>query len=258
MIPEPGPREATLYFWYLCMADFGLEVTNDGGTIQIDSVNVNFEVIATGSTAGPASGFTINSISFTSCPNPPMVFVRTTGSGYTYFVSWILSGSNYVGAKFLVLGNITVNYFVAAPQITSSSDTWGLHIFNAAGAKVFDSGKPYLKIIDAFRIGSADGFGGITFSGGTFSHATTPQPYYCLGGGNSYILDDGSDLWQCGPAVQSNGTSSVVIDKTVVDTISVPGSSLGYSITANISSSFQHRGEDSIFQIPVIVGALGV
>lgn len=176
---------------------YGLSVQSSSGDIQIDQDFRNFQVIAEGTGATIASGSLSNyyEITFTATANPPLICTRST----TYAVfcpTLIKDGSgNYHKARIYsyatLVSSVTFDWFVAAPLDALSGDAWGMQVFDATGAKVFDSGAKYLRILDVvpFDLGAFEtgaGLGG----GGTYlpvTHASAAGSYCVLNGLRGFI-----------------------------------------------------------------------
>lgn len=241
------------------MAEFGIQCINDSGLVQIDSSFRNMEIVATGNGAGTQPNFwSYPRISFPACPEPPMLFLKTSGNGYVSFNCWVRSGSNYVGAVIHCWNTIGFSWFLAAPQFAPTSEPWGMHVFDASGKKVFDSARNYLKIVDALRVGVPHPAGGVTYPGASwaaYAHATTPDPYYCLMGGNAHAVLDGDESgtadYTAAACIQSNGTSSVFFGYRLVNWALPAGRFFNPS-----QQPYGLRGSDWFYQAPIIVGTL--
>lgn len=236
------------------MPDFGGRFRGDAGITQIDQNFRNFEILSSGSGVGTSATLVSRvDISFTACPEPPMLFLKTNNNvaGQVAFQNWIKTGANYTGARIIVTGLLSFSWFIAVPAFTLSSDTWGMRVRDSAGKIVFESGKQYLKIIDAVRIGVSNGFDGVKFPvgyPGYVSHAATSDPYYCLGAGNGHIITDSLQVNTFG-TIRNRDSSSVSFSFT--ETIINTGA---YAIYA--STSYNNLANDWIYQVPIIVGIL--
>lgn len=160
---------------------FGLSIQNAAGDYQIDGDFQNHIIAETGSVAGAPAG--INTVVFAGSYLPsrlPLLFGRS--ASHVGFRNWNFSGSNIVGFDIAVMngeGGNTFFWKLAVTPAADSGDTFGLRVFNAAGALVFDAGHEYLKLIDAIAVSFA-GFGT-----GNKAHASATNPYYCLNSGAS-------------------------------------------------------------------------
>lgn len=238
------------------MAEFGGRFKGDAGLIQIDPSYRNFEVLASGIGAGTTAGFWSRvDVSFPACTEPPMLFLRTTNNvwGYVAFQNWNMTGGIFTGARLIVWGVINFSWFIACPAMGKSSDGWGMRVRDASGRIVFDTGKRYLKIIDALRVGVSNGYGGMQMPAGYpgyISHAVTPEPYYCLGGSNGHIRSDEQQTSSFG-AIKSRDAASVEFN--FLEAEINPGAYTSYG-----SSSYLNLGRDWIYEVPIIVGVLSV
>lgn len=256
-----GQRVQTLFCWFSCMSS-GLQIFNSSGNVQIDSGFRNYGIASVHQGSGLQPGFWSNpQISFPAISSPPMLFMRTITANYISFNNWIRSGTNYVGAKLHVFGSGSFEVFVASPT-PGASGSYGLQVFDANGDAVFDSNKRYVKLIDALFIGQPDGFGGMTYPGGSFDsyqHANPggQTPFYCLGGGNGHIEDglvgeQGVAPYSAAACIRSNGPSSVFFGYRLIERVN-PG---GATTFPNASASYANTGSDWIYRAPIAVGVM--
>lgn len=150
---------------------FGLSVQNQNSDIVIDQDYMNHLILASGSYTQAALG--ISEISFTACARPPLVFVNSTARLALY--GYKTTGGQFDKVQIIGDAANTVNYYIAAPGIGASSDSFGLRVFDASGNVVFDSGKDYLKVFDVVGFTTPTDATEITVN-----HASLTTPYYCL------------------------------------------------------------------------------
>jgi hypothetical protein len=237
------------------MANYGARFLGDSGIVQIDTGYRNFEVLASGTGTGTSGTFSRIDITFPSCSQPPMLFLKTDNNttGRVAFQNWNKTGANYTGARIIVHGGLLqFSWFVVSPPLAPSTDSWGMRVYDSSGNVVFDGGKRYLRIIDALRVGNSNGFGGVVLPGGAMSytatHASVSTPYYCLGGGNSHLMaeEEQTSTYMSIRNIDSTSVALVIITTNI--------NSGAYSTFA--SDSFDNTGIDWIYQCPVIVGVL--
>ena len=181
---------------------FGLLAHNDSGDIIIDAAFQNHVIVQSGTTTisapndvGNASlvSFGLPSGSYYNFSLQPLLFVRST-TKYVSFASWHFAGPNGIdGADgFVIIPDsypVTFDWKLVVVPTAQSAETEGIRVFDANSKAVFDSGLPYLSIVDAITISDP--------SLGAFSHAAATTPFYCVtsgymfkndisGAGNSY------------------------------------------------------------------------
>lgn len=186
---------------------YGLSILNQAGEVQIDSAFRNFQIVREGTTGtiSPAGlGWTFN-VLWSGVPTPPLFFARVnpTAGGYVNGLAALTLNRNasglYDGITLMpydfygTQGSFTVDWFVAAPDNNVSGDTWGMQVFDAQAAKVFDSGARYMRISDVVVL-PANIFS-LSYTGSyVFSHAAVTNGFYCLNGVRNF-RDQGSYVW---------------------------------------------------------------
>ncbi|MDR5778769.1 hypothetical protein QCE63_04900 [Caballeronia sp. LZ065] len=141
------------------MADFGLQVFNANGYLQIDSTYANLALRQKGSfvSGGAASSTGWYKASLTVPYGvTPLLAVRPS-SGMCSLISSSVSGSNITYLFYCSASAVTLSYWLFdSPAGIAGSGSYGLIVNNASGVRVFDSRMPYLRILD-FINGSATG-----------------------------------------------------------------------------------------------------
>lgn len=133
------------------MADAGLTVYNDSSTIQIDSTFMNYGLVSKG-----VLTFQIPDASVPS-PTPPKITVTGRNPLIAYrsdiTVSPVRSKSGnsfvfefQVFSKSVQPQTKTIEYFIYDEPV--GQGTYGLQVFDANGKLVFDSSRPYMKVLD--------------------------------------------------------------------------------------------------------------
>lgn len=173
---------------------YGLEVQNSSGDLLIDGNFANFEIIAEGTSTHNGIGLTAYvDIAFPPTSQPPLVFVRSTSYGLAC-ATLLKNGSGLYSSARLYssapFSTFSFDWFVASPAgASSSSDTWGMRVYDAAGDVVFDSGRRYVQFRDVVEID----LGSLVFDTygiAAITHASVADAYYCLPGLRAYIKSD--------------------------------------------------------------------
>lgn len=121
---------------------YGIEILNNAGSLLIDGVSPNYSLLASGSVAAGTA------VSFPSTSVRPLVFIRFNTASRFARISALSSSSvtfqTYDSpsdqGSFSSPVSGTVEYMVFGVASTlSPSGGYGMHVFNAAGALVFDS-----------------------------------------------------------------------------------------------------------------------
>jgi hypothetical protein len=170
------------------MADFGLQLFNSSGNVQIDSTYKNLGLREKGSVVSSSSA-PIGSTGFyyatftTVAGTCPVVAFRSNGTCYLSHST--TSGNSTTYYFSCSAANVTVQYWIFddLANVTLSGN-YGLQVFNAAGGKVFDSRSKYMRIVDLVR-GTNEASNGAMASGFTQSYSGLPavvqgQLYYYL------------------------------------------------------------------------------
>ncbi|BBP95976.1 hypothetical protein BSFA1_11050 [Burkholderia sp. SFA1] len=157
------------------MSDFGLQLFNSSGNLQIDSTFKNLGLREKGTTRSGGSpagnmGWYWATVT-TSVGNAPMIAFRSSSKCYLRYSS--ISGSQ-ITYWFHCLGTgVTVQYWIFDdPSLATLSGNYGLQVFNASGSKVFDSRTKYMRVIDS--ISAAGSSGDALDNGFTRSYSGTP------------------------------------------------------------------------------------
>jgi hypothetical protein len=178
---------------------YGLQVQNSSGDLVIDHDFRNYEIADEGTATHAGTGIAyVKDVTFASSSVPPLVFVRSTAQALAC-VTLIRSGGNYTTARFKAFdpfATFDFDWFIARPIASASADTWGLHVFDASGNRVYDSGRRYLQIRDVVSVNldTLESGTGVNGSGYyPFTHASVSGAFYCLSsmrGFISSILDE--------------------------------------------------------------------
>jgi hypothetical protein len=139
------------------MTDWGLKVYNESGDLQIDGEYRNHHFKSKGTLTvdgltGSNVGATRKEIAFTNCV-APVLAIRSVNSGFicNYLVASIVGTTwtfRLIGNYNTGSGSRDVEYWLFDNINSPSSETWGLRVWDAAGALVYDSGFPPLISVD--------------------------------------------------------------------------------------------------------------
>jgi len=169
---------------------FGLQVQNSGGDVLIDADFRNYEVVAEGTATHVGSGLSaFVDVSFSATNRPPLVFVRSTSFGLGQATMLKSGGGLYNNARLYSeapFNTFGFDWFVAAPVDSQSADAWGMQVFDAAGLKVFDSGRRYLQFRDVVPV-SLQTLAADLDATIDVSHASVSDAYYCLAGLRAFV-----------------------------------------------------------------------
>jgi len=125
------------------MADYGIQVENSSGEIQIDSTYKNYALKQTGST-GVAYGQ--NVIDITDVSSAPIFAAKANSSYYHCLYGLAESGSNYTDAYVDAEGSFTLAWKTFVPGNVQTLPTYGLIIRNSSNEIVFSSADTWLKL----------------------------------------------------------------------------------------------------------------
>lgn len=166
---------------------YGLQVRNAANELVIDDTFANHALAAAGtasvSTYGPwptAAAARVALPSPVAMSRCPLVWGRAAVAGrYCGLAGYEINGSNELAAFYLVRAGSdpnpsAIDWRVTATPAAPSAETYGLRVYDGAGALVFDSGLSYLRIADVSA--SFDP----TDSGDLITHSAIAAPYYCL------------------------------------------------------------------------------
>ena len=143
------------------MADYGLQVRNVDGFLQIDGFYRNHEFWLSGSVYISEYGL----LNFPAQTEPPLIFISATTSPIAFLGYEIDSLGRYVGMRLLCkYGNpVTISYQIFVPQRNTPSTGYGLQVFDESGKLAFDSGKKYLSIKKILSSVGSHGIGNTSF-----------------------------------------------------------------------------------------------
>ncbi len=124
---------------------YGFLAINDDGYVQIDADTPRLSVLSKGSYQGSSMTVTVSFPQPITTTEPPCVFIRPstrTGTELYYGMSILGSAGNWTGFR---ISTRNVSYlpsgkWFAAVFAPTASATYGLRIWNAAAARVYDSG----------------------------------------------------------------------------------------------------------------------
>jgi|GEM_PF-746543 len=124
---------------------YGFLAINDSGYVQIDADTPRLSVLSSGTYQGSSSTVTVSFPQVINTQEPPCVFIRPSTSSGTelyYGMSILGSAGNWTGFR---ISTRNVNFlpsgkWFAAVFAPTASATYGLRIWNAAAARVYDSG----------------------------------------------------------------------------------------------------------------------
>ncbi|MFZ5658778.1 MAG: hypothetical protein ACOY5C_02850 [Pseudomonadota bacterium] len=165
------------------MPSYGTQIFNSGSAVQVDGVYKNFGVHAAGS-ATLADYNTV--VIFPTLPywTSPIVLVHSTKKvAFAGFVKDV--NGNYTGFRCFTEASNTIDYAILVPAdaLPVYSDSHGLLLYDAAGAKIFDSRNRYFNVVDVVTIPlPAD-----ANTPSDFTHASVSNPYYLLGNLNGWV-----------------------------------------------------------------------
>lgn len=156
---------------------FGISITNEAGDIVIDGEYQNHVIAEVGSAMPSVVNF---SGSYDINARQPLVFARCTGD-HIGQIDWLMSGNNVTGFRCAgVNGGVSFDWKLAVRPSGPSADANGMRVFDGSGKVVFDSGLPYLNVVDALS------YNATTFPVQTLTHASAGTPFYCLTTAVSY------------------------------------------------------------------------
>ena len=159
---------------------YGITIYNADGDVQVDGINPNLAVIASGTSSSTITTIYEISISHTAVSVPPVVAVRcnTTGN-YVGYVKHTKSGADYVGIKFTVLGIGSYDYLIAVPFDVLANPTtadYGLYVVNGSDKAVFSSDYKNVLIRDVVAVNVP----AWTSTDVTFNHVAVSNPHFVL------------------------------------------------------------------------------
>ncbi|MDR5825780.1 hypothetical protein [Caballeronia sp. LZ043] len=210
------------------MADFGLQVFNSSGNVQIDSTFKNLglrekgTVVSGGSPSG-GTGWYLATLTV-SAGISPLIAWRSSGKCYLRYST--VSGSSITYYFHCQGAGVSVQYWIFDDLATATlSGNYGLQVFNSAGGLVFDSRTKYMRVVDT--LSSPGGLSGEPMDTGiTRSYGGTPA---VVQGQLRYI-------------VQNNGTGTgnpvTVISVLTLPAVSFSGSSVTWKTDNPATSTF--------------------
>ncbi|MCB2256502.1 hypothetical protein KTQ74_31750 [Pseudomonas chlororaphis] len=126
------------------MASYGLSVVNDNGVVSIDSEYARLCVLQSGTYAGSTS-VSVPFIPAITTQEPPLLFLRPNNNSGSVTVGCSISGSpgNWTGMTISGTANTSISgkYFVGG-FAASPVSSYGMRLWDGAGALIFDSGTP--------------------------------------------------------------------------------------------------------------------
>jgi len=124
------------------MSDYGLQIINSSGEIQIDSVYKNYTLKQSGSTSLSKGG---NAVNITDVSDPP-IFVSKANSVYHHCYGLAESSDDYTDIYSLSEGSFTLYWKTYIPGYVQSLPTYGLIVRNSSNEIVFSSNDTWLKL----------------------------------------------------------------------------------------------------------------
>ena len=158
---------------------FGLEFTNDNGSVLVDSTFVNHQVTQTGTATSTEFDASVPvRFCHVILPTPipisqmPIVFLlAVSGSDFTLFgafrneieggyitgIGWECLRGDHGGSNSMSFP--TVHWLVATPAKTPT-ENWGVRVRNTSGVTVFSSEGDYLNVLHDYHIPGSTSFSG--------------------------------------------------------------------------------------------------
>jgi len=157
------------------MGNFGLTVTNANGNIQIDAAYKNYVFLSSGSVTVPLNGPATIPI-LPSLAEPPLLLINPPAGKPMMIYQYVTSGGLYTGitlyGEWGKAATIVPYKLFTAQEHPITHDTWGMEIYDSAGAPAFSSQYTYLKVADIGAVDLPAGGSGVTWthaaSGGFF------------------------------------------------------------------------------------------
>ncbi len=124
---------------------YGFLAINDDGYVQIDADTPRLSVLSKGNYQGSSMTVTVSFPQPITTAEPPCVFIRPstrTGTELYYAMSILGSSGNWTGFRISSqnVAYLPAGKWFAAVFAPTASATYGLRIWNGAGARVYDSG----------------------------------------------------------------------------------------------------------------------
>ncbi|SAK71373.1 hypothetical protein AWB80_03814 [Caballeronia pedi] len=133
------------------MADFGLQVLNSSGNVQIDSTFKNLALrekgtLTSGGSEQGNTGWYFASVT-TAVGTSPIIAFRSSAKCYLRYSA--ISGSQITYFFHCQGSGVAVQYWIFDdPSLATMSGNYGLQVFNNVGSVVFDSRTKYMRVID--------------------------------------------------------------------------------------------------------------
>ena len=206
---------------------YGIQIQNASGNLIIDGEFRNHAVMASGSaTTGSLAGFVLDSkvvkVSLGTAialSRSPMIWGRIgADNAWMGLVGLEVNGSSELTGFWLGSDNAygtgparTIEWRVTAAPASGSGLSHGMQVFDATGARVFDSGLDYLDIA---HVSSAFTLTTDWPVGTLITYPSLANPWYCLSGiaylrTTSPSFDD--THWECAMVARVSATSSRVV-----------------------------------------------
>tara|TARA_R110002124_G_C8888586_1_gene508985 strand:+ start:374 stop:1102 length:729 start_codon:yes stop_codon:yes gene_type:complete len=169
---------------------YGIEVKNLSGYTQIDGLDKNLQIVATGTTANfPQAPYLTTSLPI-GVDNSVVVFISpntTTGSGQGSTVG-VWGYVDYAANTFIIGRNLSFNFYqgsfnyvVCVSNQAEPTSGYGFNTYTSSGDLAFSSAYKQMKgvIHDTY---SLSGGGGISFdeTNSSWDSGTLPQDYYVM------------------------------------------------------------------------------
>lgn len=189
------------------MADYGIQIKNYGGEIQIDGTYKNFALNQEGSTS--VSGQTVD-VNFTDVSSPPILAIRPNAQ-LCCVQKFSKSGSNFVDARvfneYWPANAFTLYWAVFIGGYVATLPTYGLIIRNSSNEIVFSSADKWLKIVGVYSGSEGD------------SVTVVDADNYFLMYPFSSSLDTGAPTWGYKMlGIQKEDATTVKIDSFIAET----------------------------------------
>jgi len=215
------------------MADYGLQVVNDGGFVQIDSTYKNLGLLAKGSVISsgtPTQTGWYPAVFSVAVGATPIVAARPS-SGYAVLVSTVLSGNTVTYTYYCDASGTTLYYWVFDDPARGINDgsNYGLLVRNAASEVVFDSRLRYMRVLGFFSGNEYYAPAPPIDSGETFSYASS----------NLAVVQSAFRHWWTGIALGSPPNSGYAL--LFMTGFSISGSNATFKL-CNVNTIYSNQG----------------
>lgn len=169
---------------------YGIEVKNSSGFTQIDGLDRNLQIIATGTTGNFTQGPYLTTSLPPGVDSSFVVFISpnsTSGVGYSNTIS-IWGYVDYAANTFIIGRNLSFNFYqgsfnyvVCVSNQAEPTSGYGFNTYTSSGDLAFSSAYKQMKAVvhDTY---SLSGGGGIYFdeTSPSWASGTLPQDYYVM------------------------------------------------------------------------------